>query len=48
MELRGENKEILRFEENGDIFIHGELAENNKQIIDGFKEFLKIGEFSVV
>jgi hypothetical protein len=47
MTIIGTNGEILRFEENGDIFIHGELADNNKQIINGFVEFLKTGQFSV-
>ena len=36
-----ENQEILRFERNGDIFLHGKLIENDKQVVDGFKEFLK-------
>lgn len=34
------NNEILRFDNNGDIFIHGNLIENDKQVVDGFREFL--------
>lgn len=32
--------EILRFENDGDIFIHNKLIENDKQVVDGFREFL--------
>lgn len=35
-----DGKEILRIEPDGDIFVHGELAENNKTVVDAFKEFL--------
>ncbi|MNW42928.1 hypothetical protein D3C74_201130 [compost metagenome] len=38
--LGKDGKEILRFGPNGDIFVHGELVENNKDVIDAFKEFL--------
>ena len=27
------NDEILRFENNGDIFVHGKLVENDKQVV---------------
>lgn len=30
----------LEFRENGDIYVHGKLIENDKQIIEGFREFL--------
>lgn len=32
--------EILRLEPNGDIYIKGKLAENDKQITDGLRHFL--------
>lgn len=32
--------EILRFESNGDIYIHGKLIENDMQVVYGFREFL--------
>lgn len=35
-----DNIEILRLEPNGDIYIHGELAENDKQVTDGLRNFL--------
>jgi len=35
-----ENDEILRFENNGDIYVHGSVIENDKQVVEGFREFL--------
>jgi len=35
-----ENEEILRFENNGDIYLHNKLIENDLQVVEGFKEFL--------
>ena len=37
--------EILKFETNGDVFYKGKLIENDKQITDGFREFLKLQGF---
>lgn len=34
-------KEILKFCENGDIFIKGKLAENDKEVVEGMREFLR-------
>jgi hypothetical protein len=34
-------EEILRLCDNGDIFVHGHLAENDKDVVDGLREFLK-------
>lgn len=34
------NNEILKFENNGDIYVRGNLIENDKQVVDGFREFL--------
>lgn len=34
------NNEILRFENDGSIYVHGKLIENDKQVVDGFIEFL--------
>lgn len=33
-------EEVLRFEQNGDIYVRGELVENNKQVVEGMKVFL--------
>ena len=33
--------EFMRFENNGDIYVKGVLAENSKEIVDAFREFLK-------
>ena len=35
------DKEIVRLAENGDIFINGHLAENDLEVVDGFRTFLK-------
>jgi len=37
----GENKEILKICENGDIFVKGKLAENDKEVVNALREFLK-------
>ena len=36
----GGDKEVLRLEENGDILIKGNLAENDKQVVDALREFI--------
>jgi len=40
MTIRGKQGEILRFENNGDIFVHGNLVENDAQVVSAFREFL--------
>ena len=35
------SKEILKLCENGDIFVKGRLAENDKEVVDALREFLK-------
>lgn len=35
------NKEMLRFEENGDIFVKGDLIENDKDVVEGLRDFLR-------
>jgi hypothetical protein len=34
------NQEILKLCENGDIFVKGRLAENDKEVVDAMREFL--------
>lgn len=34
------DKEIIRCEENGDIYVRGKLTENDKQVVDGLRELL--------
>jgi hypothetical protein len=36
----GDNK-VLVLEPNGDIFVNGRLAENDKEVVDGMRDFLK-------
>lgn len=31
---------ILKLESNGDIFVNGKLIENDKDVVDGLREFL--------
>jgi len=35
------NQEILKLCQNGDIFVKGKLAENDKEVVDALREFLK-------
>lgn len=38
-----ENKPpILELRKNGDILVHGKTIDNDKQIVDGLREFLEI------
>lgn len=34
-------EEILRLCDNGDIFVHGRLADSDKAVVDGLREFLQ-------
>lgn len=34
-------REILKLCENGDIFVKGKLAENDKEVVNALREFLK-------
>jgi len=36
-----EKQEILKLCENGDIFVKGRLAENDKEVVDALREFLR-------
>ena len=33
--------EILKLCFNGDIYVHGRLAENDKEVVDALRDFLK-------
>ena len=37
----GDGDEILRLCDNGDIFVHGRLAENDREVVEGLRAFLK-------
>lgn len=40
--INGEkNEHILRLCNNGDIFVKGRLAENDKEVVNALREFLK-------
>lgn len=33
---------VLKLEPNGDIYVNGKLVENDKEVVDGLRKFLKI------
>ena len=35
------NNEIIKLCDNGDIFVKGKLIENDKEVVDAMREFLK-------
>ncbi|MCU5297037.1 hypothetical protein [Bacillus paranthracis] len=35
-------KDIVSLKSNGDIYVKGELVENNQEVVNGLKEFLKL------
>ncbi len=41
------DKEMIRLEANGDIFVKGVLAENNVDVVEGIKDFLRGHKYSV-
>ena len=40
-----ETNEALKLCENGDIFVKGRLVENDKEVVDALREFLKSHAF---
>lgn len=36
--------EMLRFESNGDIFVKGKLTTNDMEVVDGFRELLRLSQ----
>ena len=36
------NQEMMRISDNGDIYIRGKLTDNDMDVVQGFKEFLKM------
>lgn len=37
--FRHNNSDILVFKPNGDIYVRGELSDNNKEVVNAVKEF---------
>ncbi|MED2752676.1 hypothetical protein P4278_10145 [Bacillus thuringiensis] len=35
-------QEIVSLKSNGDIFVKGNLIENDKEVVDGLREFLRL------
>jgi len=42
---KSENEAIILLKENGDIFVKGKLIENDKEVVDAMREFLKHSGF---
>ena len=38
--ITGNGLEVMRFEPNGDIFVSGRLAENDREVVDTFRKFI--------
>ena len=41
LEFKKLGEPFLSFKENGDIFVHGRLVENDKEVVEGMRKFLK-------
>lgn len=37
-----DDKELLKFKRNGDIYVKGKLIENEKEVVDAFREYFNI------
>ena len=42
---KNENEPIILLKDNGDIYVRGKLAENDKEVVDAMREFLKDSGF---
>ena len=42
---KNENEPIILLKDNGDIFVKGKLIENDKEVVDAMREFLKQSGF---
>ena len=43
--VTNENNEMIKLCENGDIFVKGKKIENDKEVVDALREFLKTQGF---
>lgn len=41
LNTENEKNPIIKFYENGDIFVKGKLVENDLEVVEGMREFLK-------
>lgn len=41
--FNGVDSEILRLEPNGDIYIHGKLIDNDKEVVEGMRYLIEKG-----
>ena len=41
-----DSSEILRFDPNGDIFVKGKLVTNDIEVVDGFRELLRLQAYN--
>ncbi|PER45278.1 hypothetical protein [Bacillus thuringiensis] len=40
--LKVGEQEIVTLKSNGDIYVKGKLVENDKEVVDGMREFLRL------
>ncbi|MGE6504442.1 hypothetical protein ACQKF0_29865 [Bacillus wiedmannii] len=40
--LKVGEQEMVSLKSNGDIFVKGKLVENDKEVVDGLREFLRL------
>ncbi|HEF1898107.1 hypothetical protein ACTFSP_19410 [Bacillus cereus group sp. MYBK108-2] len=43
--LKVGEKEIVTLKSNGDIYVKGKLVENDKEVVDGMREFLRLSRY---
>lgn len=39
--VENQGREVMRFENNGDIYVNGRLADNDKEVVEGMRSFLR-------
>lgn len=39
-----DDKELLKFKRNGDIYVKGKLIENDKEVVNAFREYFNINK----
>lgn len=40
--FQGKDEDIMVLRPNGDILVHGKLVENDKEVVEGMRKFLRI------
>lgn len=45
-EVMSDYKSILKIDNDGDIYVKGKLIENDKEVVEAFREYFKIGNLN--